>query len=392
MPVSRFVSYLKHASALLGGYDHSVPFPVFAKSYFKNHKKAGSTDRKIILQCCYSYFRTAHLFPDEPVEEKILKAVFLWSREPAEMIQQHRPSWLQDTALPAEEKLKKIAAGKEPSDIFPWSARLSKGINPDAFALSFLHQPDLFIRIRPGYQQLVQNKLASAGISFTLHSDTCVSIPNATKLDSHIRLNQEAVVQDFSSQRIGELMKKIPVTGMPVVPAVWDCCAASGGKSILAKDVLGEMQLTVSDIRDSILKNLAKRFAEAGIHQYKSVTADVASSTKTVTEKFNLILADVPCTGSGTWSRNPEHFHFFRENDIAKFVSLQRRIVINVIPHLQNGGFLLYSTCSVFSGENEEMVSFIRQQFALDLLHMELIEGYSIKADTMFAALFRMKL
>jgi len=48
---------------------------------------------------------------------------------------------------------------------------------------------------------------------------------------------------------------------------VWDCCAASGGKSILAKDVFGNITLTVSDIRKSILHNLRKRFSEAGIEK-----------------------------------------------------------------------------------------------------------------------------
>jgi 16S rRNA (cytosine967-C5)-methyltransferase len=47
--------------------------------------------------------------------------------------------------------------------------------------------------------------------------------------------------------------------------AVWDCCAASGGKSILVKDTLNSIQLTVSDIRQSILNNLQQRFAVAGI-------------------------------------------------------------------------------------------------------------------------------
>ncbi len=101
-----------------------------------------------------------------------------------------------------------------------------------------------------------------------------------------------------------------------------------------------------------------------------------------------MIIADVPCTGSGTWARTPEQLLYFRKEQIEKYTSLQKKILQNVIPHLKKGGHLLYVTCSVFKKENEEIVTFIQEELHLTLINMEILKGYEMKADTMFAALF----
>jgi 16S rRNA (cytosine967-C5)-methyltransferase len=170
-------------------------------------------------------------------------------------------------------------------------------------------------------------------------------------------------------------------------------CAASGGKSIMAHDLKPSIELTVSDVRPSILHNLQSRFLAAGIKNYASFSTDLRNYNKVGSEigdkKYDLIICDAPCTGSGTWSRTPEELFFFNEDEIARFGELQQTIVGNVIPHLKQGGQLLYITCSVFVKENEEVVFFIQEKFHLKLVKMELLKGYSIQADTMFAALFQ---
>lgn len=67
---------------------------------------------------------------------------------------------------------------------------------------------------------------------------------------------------------------------------------------------------------------------------------------------------------------------------------MQKQIVSNVIPHLQQNGLFIYITCSVFKQENEDMVNFIKEKFHLRLLQMELLKGYDKKADSMFTASF----
>lgn len=217
------------------------------------------------------------------------------------------------------------------------------------------------------------------------------------------------IVQDLSSQRIGEFMqdfndRSVPASSAMAALSIWDCCAASGGKSILANDVIGNMNLTVSDVWESILVNLKKRFAKAGIHQYHSFQIDLAQATRpfnlnfsknsvqqsaptTPHSPFDLIIADLPCTGSGTWGRTPEQGYFFDLAVINKYVELQKKILTNIIPQLKKTGKLLYITCSVFKKENEDIVEYLQEHFSLKLEKMKLLKGYEEKADTMFAAL-----
>ena len=76
------------------------------------------------------------------------------------------------------------------------------------------------------------------------------------------------------------------------------------------------------------------------------------------------------------------------EKMISGYVDKQKKIVNNVIPHLQKDGLFIYITCSVFKKENEEMVNYIKEKFHLQLLQMELLKGYDKKADSMFTAVF----
>jgi len=285
--------------------------------------------------------------------------------------------------------------------IFPFTGALSEAIDTGAFVLSHLQQPDLFIRLRPGYEKSVLEKLHKAAEPYRRVNDTCIAFSNAAKIDALLELDKEAVVQDYSSQRVGEFLLLAGASAATPVRAVWDCCAASGGKSILAKDMLGDIRLTVSDVRKQILVNLQQRFAAAGIKEYESFIMDLAAdgratvTTPTQTNRgtpkssiYDLIIADAPCSGSGTWGRTPESLSFFKETEIDRYQALQKQVVSNAFPALKKGGCFLYITCSVFKKENEEMVSFIEEQFQPRLVRAELLKGYGQKADTMFAALF----
>jgi 16S rRNA (cytosine967-C5)-methyltransferase len=195
------------------------------------------------------------------------------------------------------------------------------------------------------------------------------------------------VIQDLNSQRVAEFVQLITYD-LRLTTSVWDCCAASGGKSILAYDMIPKIELTVSDIRPSIIHNLKKRFECAGIKNYHSFIADLSNHTSEINNQ-QLILCDAPCTGSGTWGRTPEQLYFFSREKISGYAALQKKIVRNIIPSLADGGYLLYITCSVFKKENEEMIAMIENEFSLRMIKNELLKGYGSKADSMFVALFK---
>ena len=169
---------------------------------------------------------------------------------------------------------------------------------------------------------------------------------------------------------------------------VWDCCAASGGKSMLLYDVLhGHVHLHVSDVRANILNNLRTRFKEAGIKKYKAFTADLLQEDALkMHDKFDLIICDAPCSGSGTWARTPEQLAFFTVEKIAEYAAMQLKIATAAFKHLDDKGLFFYITCSVFKKENEDVVQQLQEKFNLQVLQMEYLEGYERKADTMFVA------
>jgi 16S rRNA (cytosine967-C5)-methyltransferase len=320
------------------------------------------------------------------VDDRIVTALFLNSPQSNEMLAAVKPEWAEKTDVDTSEKLSMLNVRCSLADVFPWKEELSPGIDHLEFCKSFFLQPDLFIRIRPGFVETVLLKLDEIGVKYEFISPYTARLPNSFKADQYFELDKEIVIQDLNSQRIASFLPFIDKERV----CVWDSCAASGGKSLMAYDVNPNIDLTVSDKRESILVNLKKRFQQAGIKSYKSFVTDLTTNQQPVgTGNFDLIIADVPCTGSGTWGRTPEQLFYFDKSKIDEYASLQRKIITNVIPLLKPGGYFLYITCSVFKKENEGNISYIKESFHLDLAKMEILTGYYKKADTLFAALFR---
>lgn len=392
--MSRWHSYFNSARKIIENYTGLEPLASFLKDHFSQHKKYGSKDRKYIVHLCYSYYRLGENLDHLDTEEKLKAALFLCNDEAAEWQLLFNEHWLQHWTKNSNERIdfiKSLYVSFSAKNIFPFYDEISKGIDAAVFATSHLIQPDLFVRIRPGKKNIVTGKLKEHQINFKQVSESCLSLANTTRLDNIIELNKEVVIQDYSSQRITDFFEHIKKGVAQNTPIkTWDCCAASGGKSILAYDVLRNIELTVSDLRPSIINNLKKRFHEAGIKKYQSLVIDLTKPLSNFPDSyFQLIICDAPCSGSGTWGRTPEQLHFFSKEKIHDYASLQKKIVASVIPHLGERGYFLYITCSVFKKENEAVVDFIKSNFGLNIIKQELLTGFDKKADTMFAALFR---
>jgi len=391
--MSRHQSHINTAVKVIESYKGDKPFVLFIKNFFSENKKYGSKDRRAISSLCYNYFRLGSAAGGYSIEDKILLGCFLCGKEPTQLLEYKNPAWNATIHLSVIEKIDFIGEDFSVDDIFSFTSELSKDVDAEKFSYSFLIQPDLFVRIRPNEKAIVLKKLEGIKDYKLLNNGNSIAFENSTKMDDLFVVDKEVVIQDYNSQQVFNYLPSYLDTNKISSPAVWDCCAASGGKSILLNDLLNEkLKLTVSDIRESILINLRQRFTTAGIKSFKHFVADIGKvGFKHPPVEQDIILCDVPCSGSGTWSRMPEQQCFFKQSEIDKFNNKQKQIVTNVVPYLKKEGLLVYTTCSVFKKENEDVVNYLQEKFHLQVLHQELLKGYDSKADTMFVAILKNK-
>lgn len=157
-------------------------------------------------------------------------------------------------------------------------------------------------------------------------------------------------IQDEGSQLIAE----IAATGLAQrVRSVLDACAAPGGKTMILAERNPEAHIVACESSEQRLGLLKGRVAPFG-GRIECRLADAAKLDET--EKYDLALADVPCSGTGTLGRNPEIRHRLRFEDLERHAARQKTILRNVAKVVRPGGRVIYSTCSLEPEENEQVV------------------------------------
>lgn len=382
----RVQQQVRNFEKALKGYSKTEPLARYLTRFFKENKQMGSSDRRMTSRFCYNYFRLGHALTNASLQERLVCAEFL-SENQSSLVALYQPEWNKNIDKDVKTKigiLQQSTAFKL-EDVFPFIDYLSLAIDKEDFLLSQFVQPDLFIRIKRGEEEFVKKILSQDSIDFKEISKHTLALPNGTKLQNFPKLEGKFEVQDLSSQSTIEFMKVEPNESW------WDACAASGGKSLMFLDAYPKVNLLVSDLRLSILRNLDERFLKANVKQYyrkKIIDLSREATHILADEKFDGIILDAPCSGSGTWGRTPEMIQQFSLEKLIEFSDLQKKIVSNVIPHLKENGSLVYITCSVYQQENDQVVDYILKNFNLKLDVKALIKGYNNKADSMFAARF----
>lgn len=369
---------------ILKQYDGSMPLHRFLPAYFKQNKQMGSSDRRWATRHLYSFFRLGKALSELSIEERLSVADFLCHETLSLVVEKNLPDLQAQITLSVDEKLKLIIS-KYPDfnldEVFVFNKNLSEGLNKIEFYTSFFRQPDLFIRVESSISKSIISLLNEADVKVDQLSDTTLALPNGSKLETILKEGSYQV-QDLSSQYTGNYFKPNKWDKW------WDCCAASGGKTLLLHSLEPVIDLLVTDLRETVLANLDERFRLAGIKKYHKKEIDLLQNNDQILHhyEFDGIILDAPCTGSGTWGRTPEMLSFFDERKINQFSSIQKAIAQNVIKYLKVGKPLVYITCSAFAEENENVVKHLLDTLPLELEKMELIKGYENNADTMFVA------
>lgn len=159
-------------------------------------------------------------------------------------------------------------------------------------------------------------------------------------------------VQDEGSQLAALLVGAQP--GNLVV----DYCAGAGGKSLaLAADMANKGRLILYDVSKSRLDRAAVRLRRAGVNNAeRRQLVDGDKSVKRLAGKADRVLVDAPCTGTGTWRRNPDAKWRYDAEALAEITAGQRQILERAAAMVKPGGRLVYVTCSVLTDENEAIV------------------------------------
>ena len=197
-------------------------------------------------------------------------------------------------------------------------------------------------------------------------------------------------VQDSSSMFVGEVFRRL--ISQAEVPEsrpvrVLDLCAAPGGKSTDLAASLREMFgdrfiLVTNEVMKQRVGILADNMALWG-EPNVVVTSDDPSAFAALNGFFDVIVADVPCSGEGMFRKDEEAQNQWSEDNVALCAARQRRIVADVWPALRQGGIFIYSTCTFNTYENDSNVEWIAEELGAEpLLRQDIIGGEGvIKTD-----------
>ena len=377
----------------LQGYNFLEPFAIYLKKYFQANPKLGARDRRNIRQLCYAWFRLGNAGKEYADVERMAIALFLSYQHVDGLSERIFKDEKLLSSLALHPKLKldllmhlysvKILS----SDIFPFSDLIENKLPLDDFIADGFLRRNLWIRINKKFESQTLAFFESNKLEFKIHPSSSLSMHLPDDFDvmsSEPYLNGWIEIQDLSSQILGSHYASQS-------NEKWlDACAASGGKSLQLLDNEPKIDSTVTDIRESILTNLQLRFKRNHITNYRLKVVDWSDANDYACQSelglFDAIIADVPCSGSGTWARTPEQKLSITDEKLKQFSDLQYKISSNLIAALKTDGVLYYSTCSVYKSENADVVNKLINNHSLELLEQKIISGIGTNADTMYFA------
>ncbi len=334
----KFRSY--HLEKMISTFEsQNTPLDVFLNHYFRSHKALGSKDRKYLSETIYERIRWKSLFDYIKCESDHFNPY----------------TYLNTTSIPAHIRL------SCPEELYQLLTRAFGPEKTEDFCLSSNTRAPITIRInslKTTRDNLFNRWKNLYSISLCEHSHLGIVF--------HERVNfwlldefKEGLfeVQDEASQLISQLMAVHPKE------QVLDFCAGAGGKTLaFAPSMQNKGQIYLHDIRPKALQEARKRICRAGI---QNVQFGIHSHLK---GKMDWILVDVPCSGTGTYRRNPDLKWKFSRTLLERLQEEQRTIFEEALSYLQPKGKIVYATCSVLPQENEIQALYFQNKFNLKLV------------------------
>ncbi len=244
----------------------------------------------------------------------------------------------------------------------PWAVAPLRRRFGAAFAgemAATLTAPALDLRVNPlkSTQEVMLRALNDMGLS----AEPTKLAPHGIRLRERLSLARlsglktgEIEIQDEGSQLVALLVDAKP--GARVV----DFCAGAGGKTLaIAAQMHNKGHVIACDINPTRLKRCGERLRRAGLHNVETrlLTSESDPWIKRHKGGFDRVLVDAPCSGTGTWRRNPDARWRAPDLGLDALVALQARILASAARLVKPGGRVVYATCSVLWEENEAQVA-----------------------------------
>ncbi|HZZ57604.1 MAG TPA: RsmB/NOP family class I SAM-dependent RNA methyltransferase [Opitutaceae bacterium] len=361
---------LNHAARVLGDVAPDLPADLALKRFFARHDRLGPRERRAVSHAVFVYFRWLQWLPPRASRQMQLSAALeLQSRFDAQ---------------PGSVKVEALAARAVP----PWSA--AEFDQPADYLRSLQREPSLWLRARPGKAAVLAGRLQSA-LPFRLESAPgglpLAGAPcDAVKYEGAADLFRteafhagEFEIQDLASQWIGLVAAPSPGETW------WDRTAGEGGKTLHLADLMANRGVVwATDRSPRRLAVLQRRAARARLYNIR--VADQAPRGAI----FDGILLDAPCSGVGTWQRNPHARWTTGPGDVAELAAVQAQLLAEVAPQVKPGGRLIYAVCTLTRSETAAVAGgFAHPEF--EPIGQHLLYPQILGTNGMFAAAWRRK-
>jgi len=309
--------------------DHPADAVLRAELKFRRDLLAQETAE--LSHAVFSYSRWyGWLNERDAIHEKILQAIGLakkFSEEPKsfadhELVARAVPAWIHDEI----------------------------SMSP-AFARALQTEPKLWLRARPGQGTNLAERLGDCRPFGTgVLADTLMYFGKADLFRTPEFHSGEFELQDINSQAVGFVCAPEPRQTW------WDACAGEGGKLLHLSDLMRNQGLIwASDRAEWRLRRLKRRTARARVFNYRAALWDGGPKLPTK-GKFDGVLIDAPCSGTGTWQRNPHARWTLLPSDVKELKKVQLKLLTHAANAVKPGGKIIYSVCSLARSESSDVV------------------------------------
>lgn len=338
---------LNHAAQVLAAISADQRADTALRLYFEEHRYLQPPLKRAISHAVFVYFRwLSWLDPKSPAQKRLAHAITLHERF---------------TADPKSIKAETLAALAVPR----WLSGEME-LRPE-YLRQLQRDPALWIRARPGQAEALAKSLFACERT-SLAPDALRFTGTQDLFRTEQFTSGEFEIQDLASQLVG--LACAPKPG----ETWWDTCAGEGGKTLHLADLMANKGLIwATDRHPKRLDTLKRRAARAKLFNYRTALWDGGTHLPTKS-KFDGILVDAPCSGVGTWQRNPHARWATSPDDVRELAVTQRALLDAVAGSLKPGGRLIYSVCTLTHSETTAIAA------AFTAAHPEL-EPISVLAE-----------